>query len=196
MSKLTPKDIIPVVHDKLRKRYGEVRTLSGQGIAQGQRVEFMVGGKPARAVIKTSEGGRISFGRREDGSWSGLSESDRVVVVAPTSLDGDDLMVSEYEQEVLMKAFEANLAAQKKAGMEKVPSWIAPFHEESRGVRGIGDGFGEKALWHETLEAKAEPAANIPANAPMRGLTLAEAKEGLARTFGVSVDAIEITIRA
>lgn len=199
MVKLTAEDIIPVVHEMLRTRYGEIRTVSGQGIAKGQRVEFQVGGKPVRCVIKTSSGGRISFGRREDGSWSGLSESDRVVVVGPTKLDGDDLMVSEFEQQVLMKAFEANLAAQKKAGMENVPSWLAPFREEDRGVRGTGDGFGEKALWHEPLAGKAEPAAkseSTPTNAPVRSLTLAEAKEGLARTFGVSADAIEITIRA
>ena len=133
--------------------------VSGQGIARGQRVEFENGGKPLRCVIKTSSGGRISFGRRSDGTWSGLSESDRVVVVAPTRLEGDDLMVSEFEQQVLMKAFEANLAAQQKAGMENVPSWLAPFHEEDRSVRGTGDGFGDKALWSEPLAGKTEPAA-------------------------------------
>jgi hypothetical protein len=198
MAKITAEDIMPVVHDKLRTRYGEIRIVSGQGIAKGQRVEFQDGGKTVRCVIKTSTGGRISFGRREDGSWSGLSESDRVVVVAPTTLGGDDLVVSEFKQHVLMQAFEANLAAQKKAGMDKVPSWLAPFHEVDRGVRGTGDGFGDKALWQEPLATAGEAspkASAVGKNEPARGLTLAEAKEGLARTFGVSPDAIEITIR-
>ncbi len=203
MRKLTAADIIPVVHEKLRSRYGEVRIVSGQGIAKGQRVEFETGGRTMRCVIKTSSGGRISFGHRDDGSWSGLSESDRVVVVAPTSLEGDDLEVSEFEQKVLLDAFEANFAAQKKAGMDKVPCWLAPFHEEDRGVRGTGDGFAAKALWSEPLNGKGEAAAKhveasptpSPANSVVRGLTLAEAKEGLAKSFGVSPDAIEIIIR-
>lgn len=138
--------VLPNVHDRLRARYGELKIVTGQGIAKGQRVEFADGGKRIRCVIKTSSGGRISFGRRPDGTWSGLSECDRVVVVAPSSLDGDDSVMSMFDQHVLRDAFEANLAAQRKAGMENLPCWIAPFHEKDRGVRGTGDGFGDKAL--------------------------------------------------
>lgn len=206
MKKVNPDDIIPVVHDKLRSRYGTISTLSGQGIARGQRLEFQDAGQRMRCVIKTSSGGRISFARRPDGTWSGLSECDRVVVVAPTELDGGDAMVSMFDKQVLLSAFDANLAAQQKAGMDKVPCWIAPFHEEGRGVRGTGDGFGEKALWHEPLSAASPSVSSTAAtvqnnssapiqNGSAHGLTLAEAKEGLARTFGVSPDAIEITIR-
>ncbi len=197
MEKLPTDELLPIIHNKLRSRYGECRLVSGQGIAKGQRVEFQDGG-PVRCVIKTSSGGRISFGRRPNGTWSGLSECDRVVVVAPTILDGEDIMVSMFDQQTLRDAFEANFAAQQKAGMEKVPCWIAPFHERDRGVRGTGDGFADKALWSEPLFSAAVPTngiSNQPSKNPPRGLTLAEAKEGLARTFGVSPDAIEITIR-
>ncbi|MDH2382845.1 hypothetical protein [Bradyrhizobium sp. CER78] len=187
-----------MVHDKVRARHGACQIVSGQGIAKGQRIEFDEGGKRVRCVIKTSSGGRISFGRRPDGTWSGLSECDRVAIVAPTQLDGDDVTVSMFDQQVLKEAFEANLAAQQKAGMEKVPCWIAPFHEHDRGVRGTGDGFGARALWSEPLAAtspQANQIENKPPVVPIRGLTLAEAKEGLARTFGVRPDQIEITIR-
>jgi hypothetical protein len=144
-------------------------------------------------VIKTSLGGRISFGLRDDGTWSGLSESDRVVVVAPVVLDGDDLMVSMFDQKVLKDCFEANHDAQEKAGMgHNIPNWIAPFHEEGRGVRGTGDGFAGKAMW-------TEPLSPVPAAAPAllapRKLTLQQAKEGLALTFDVQPDAIEIIIK-
>jgi hypothetical protein len=199
MKKVVPDNIIPVVHEKLCSRYGPIKTVSGQGIAKGQRVEFQDAGRQVRCVIKTSSGGRISFSRRDDGTWSGLSECDRVVVVAPTKLDGDDLVVSMFDQQILRDAFDANLAAQLKAGMSKdVPSWLAPFHEEDRGIRGTGDGFGGKALWREPLSAASPSVSSAAApvqNGSARGLTLAEAKEGLARTFGVSPDAIEITIR-
>jgi len=212
MARLKPEDIMPVVHDRLRTHYGTVEVISGQGIAKGQRVRFEDGGREVTCVIKTSSGGRISFGRRDDGSWSGLSECDRVVVVAPTEIDGDELMISMFDRQVLVDAFEANLAAQQKAGMAKVPSWLSPFHEEGRGVRGTGDGFDNKALWQEPFAGKAPVPVDVqlakspsalapaianaaPATGSVRSLTLAEAKEGLARTFGVSPDAIEITIR-
>lgn len=201
MVKLEAEDIMPRVHAKLSSRYGAFEVISGQGIAKGQRIELEDNGRRVRCVIKTSSGGRISFGRRPDGTWSGLSECERVVVVAPTRLNGSDLLVSMFDQKVLLDAFEANLAAQKKAGMEKLPSWLAPFREDDRGPRGVGDGFGTKALWSEPLlTAPATLAA--PTTKPLAsvqntvgGLTLAEAKEGLARTFGVSPDAIEIIIR-
>ena len=198
MGKLDTEAILPVVRDKLRSRYGACEIVSGQGIAKGQRVEFEDNGKRVRCVIKTSSGGRISFGRRPDDTWSGLSECDRVVVVAPNSINGDDLTVSMFDRRVLLDAFEANLAAQKKAGMEKLPCWIAPFHEDDRGVRGTGDGFGGKAIWSEPLSAISTPMTKqlAPVHSDSaQGLTLAEAKEVLARTFGVSPDAIEIIIR-
>lgn len=198
MGKLETEEMLSRVHAKLHERYGVCEVISGQGIAKGQRVEFEDDGKRVRCVIKTSSEGRISFARRPDDTWSGLSECERVVVVAPAEMKGSDLIVSMYDQKALLEAFEANLAAQKKAGMEKLPSWLAPFHEDFRGARGVGDGFGTKALWSEPLFAA--PATRTKSLASMQNttagsLTLAEAKEGLARTFGVSPDAIEIIIR-
>jgi hypothetical protein len=193
MPKVVPDAVIPLVHNALRARYGEITILSGQGIAQGQRVEFTDRGKRVRAVIKTSSGGRISFARRGDGSWSGLSETERVIVVGPTERHGDDLVMSEFDKRPIKDAFEANYAAQKKQGMsDDVPSWIAPFHEEGRGARGVGDGFMKHASWTEPL--KPVSVSTVGA-APMDRLTIPQAKEMLARTFGVSPDAIEIIIK-
>src|SRR5579871_5810896 len=147
--KISTDEVLPIVHTKIRGRYGDCRIISGQGIAKGQRIEFADGGKKVRCVIKTSTAGRISFARRLNGSWSGLSECDRIVVVAPTEPEGKEITVSMFNSEVLREAFEANLAAQQKAGMAELPNWIASFHEIDRGVRGTGDGFGGKALWTE-----------------------------------------------
>lgn len=201
MKRVELGDVLSIVHSVLQRRYGELTFVSGQGIAKGQRVEFDDKGSRVRCVIKTSAGGRISFGRRGDGTWSGLSESDRIVVVGPTELEGEDLTISMFGQNVLMDAFEANHAAQTTAGVGHVPSWIAPFHEEGRGPRGVGDGFGKKALWSEPMPGVLADgpvaSSSLPAPAADQAgrLTLQEAKVGLARTFGVSPDAIEITIK-
>jgi hypothetical protein len=197
MREVSSQDLLPVVHTILRRRYGELTVKTGQGVVKGQRVEFSDEGRPVSCVIKTSMGGRISFGRRTDRTWSGLSESERVIVVAPTKLHGADQMVSMFDQKVLLDAFEANRAAQEKAGMGHLPNWIAPFHEEGRGARGIGDDFGDKAIWIEPLDMKPMPSSSLEVTRvePVPPLTIAEAKEGLAKRFGVSPEAIEITIR-
>ncbi len=60
-------------------------------------------------------------------------------------------------------------------------------------------GIDPETLPFEPLAAVERPAtaASARADAPGGGsLTIAQAKEGLAKTFGVSVDAIEIIIRA
>jgi hypothetical protein len=186
------EQVLMNAHAALERRYGQLKAISGQGIAKGQRVQFEENGRTVRCVIKTSAGGRISFGRRADGSWSGLSESDYVVIVAPTELHGENLMVSMFDQTTLQNAFEANHSAQVKAGIGHVPNWIAPFHEDGRGARGVGDGFGDKALWAESLHAISTLEATV---SKTRRLSLQQAKEGLAQTFGVSPDAIEITIK-
>ena len=182
--KVRKRDVLQRVHEILRRRWGELGLISGQGIATGERVEFLAEGKRVRCTIKTSSGGRVSFWRR-DGKWSGLHDSDFVVIVAPTAFDAD-LVVSMFDHHTVKQAFDANQAAQEKAGMGDVPNWIAPFHEEGRGVRGIGDGFDKKALWSEPLR---------PTNRP-KSLTIQEAKQQLSESLGVPVEAIEIVISA
>ena len=58
-------------------------------------------------------------------------------------------------------------------------------------------GIDPSALSFQQLQAPVEPPVKVAAASPQtgRGLTIAEAKRGLALTFGVGEDAIEITIR-
>jgi hypothetical protein len=191
--KFLKQDALPVVHEILRRRYGTLTLLSGQGIARGERVAFMIDGKRFRCVIKTSTGGRISFGHR-DNKWSGLDDSDVVVIVAPRAPDEDAHYVSMFDRDTMKEVFELNQAAQVKAGMGDLPNWIAPFHEEGRGLRGTGDGFGIRANWTEPLNPTSAPPEEARKQS-VRGLTIAEAKAGLAKAFGVPADAVEITIR-
>lgn len=195
MQRLMKQDVLPLVQEILRRRYGELTLVSGQGIARGERLQFTVKGKQVRGVIKTSTGGRISFGRLGEGKWSGLEDTDFVIIVAPTGFHTDDHVVSMFDRDTMREVFDANQTAQKKAGMGKLPNWIAPFHEEGRGARGVGDGFGPRAFWTEPLSAT--PSARPPTpSRPKRPLTIQEAKKQLAESLEVPVEAIEIIVRA
>jgi hypothetical protein len=140
-----------------------------------------------------------------DGSFSGLSDSDVVAVVAPKDLDSPEWVLSFYSQETLLKAFSANREALRESGnSEGGQSWLAPFHEEGRGFRGIGDGYLKDALWSEPLDPtlpadRARPPTDPPPTSSDDSqplvLTIKEAKEALARKYDVSPDAIDITIR-
>jgi hypothetical protein len=195
MKRLMKQDVLPLVHEILRRRYGELTLISGQGIARGERVQFTLDGKQMRGVIKTSTGGRISFGRLGEGKWSGLENSDFVIIVAPTGFHTDDHVVSMFDRDTMREVFDANQAAQKKAGMGDLPNWIAPFHEEGRGPRGVGDGFGPRALWTDPLSATPSTDSPTPSRRK-RPLTIQEAKKQLAESLEVPVEAIEIIVRA
>jgi hypothetical protein len=198
MERVMKKDLLPPVLEILKGKYGSLTPLSGQGILRGERVEFAFNGKPVRAVIKTSTGGRISFGRK-DGKWSGLDDSDFVVIVAPTGLDQSDHMVSMFDKQTMAEIFDKNQAAQQAAGMGHLPNWVAPFHEHGRGPRGVGDGFGSKALWTEPLAPRTTivegGATRTPEPKTVRALTVEEAKLGIAKKYNVSPESIEIVIR-
>lgn len=190
---MNKKEMLPRVHNILGRRYGALKSLSGQGVLAGERLELTVDRKSVRCVIKASTGGRISFGKRDDGTWSGLDDSDFVVVVGPMSSGDDTMIVSMFDQATMKAAFDANQAAHEEAGIGHLPNWIALYHEEGRGPRGVGDGFGAQALWSEPLDPGASPPA--PSMKSIRALTIMEAKAGLAKTFGVPPEAVEITIR-
>jgi hypothetical protein len=192
---MVEREVWEKVHNILRRRYGELTIITRQGVPKGQRVEIVDAGKRLKCVIKTSEGGRISFAHRPDGTWSGLSDADRVVVTGPGARSGE-LRVQMLDRKTLLKAFEANYNAQKDEGMEHLPCWISPQHEEGRGVRGTGDGFSEKALWSEViLRGGDEVVQQQGVTAEEEPITIESAKRRLAKKYGVRPDQIEITIR-
>jgi hypothetical protein len=195
-------EAIKLAHTALSRRYGKLEIISSKGVPRGQRVRFVYEGKPVRCVIKYSSAkseGRISFAYSpSDDTFSGLSDSDVVAVVGPSSSDGQDLLLSFYKQASLLKAFKANREALKQSGnSEGGQSWLTPFPVEGRGFRGTGDGFLKEALWTEILDPATAQTENASAQLapPQLVLTIKEAKEALARKYDVSPDAIDITIR-
>lgn len=192
------KDVLPSIRQIIEHKCGPLTSISGQGIMKGERNKFVLNGKQVTGIIKTSTNGRVSFAKHDDGKWVGLAESDFVFIAGPITESDPTPMVSMFDRKIMLDAFNANQAAQEKDGKGHLPNWIAPFHEEGRGSRGVGDGFQEKALWTEPLDPKsgsAALAAKSPPQVPSSGLTIDQAKAGLAKTFGVPPESIEITIR-
>ena len=96
----------------------------------------------------------------------------------------------------VLGAFEANYESLVKHGMGHLPSWVNPQYEE--GWRLAGSGFEKDALWAETVPLAISPSMGTcspPTPVEANRLTIQQAKEGLAATFGVSVDKIEILVR-
>jgi len=206
MSEVSPVSL-EQIHAILRARYGALEFIQAKGVAAGQRVRFVDQGEPVSCVIKFSSPktlGRIAFGVMEDGSFSGLSDCDRVAVVGPVGPKSRQYQVSYYEQASLLGAWQANRDALKAAGKsEGGQSWLAPWHEEGRGFRGVGDGYQRHALWTEPLNtrlmASSEPRPSLTEAREMTAaglkLTIREAKEALARNYDVPPDDIDIIIR-
>jgi len=207
---LTQKEAINLGQQAIRRRYGgELEPISVQGVPAGQRVIFTHEGKPARCIIKFSSAksnGRISFAPTDDGGFSGLSDTDFVAVVAPTSPGSAEWLLSFYDQQTLLRAFTENREALKKSGnSEGGQSWLAPFHEEGRNFRGEGDGYLKDALWIEPLNFRpptdhSPPRPEPPpkpksSDEPLLALSIKEAKEALALKYDVSPESIDIIIR-
>ncbi len=124
----------------------------------------------------------------------------------------DDRVNPQYAQVHLVPGdemrdrFDRAYAARKKAGYTSPVGrgiWLSLYDKEATTpVTLVGAGIGlahppiaKVPLSGQPMEAEAadsEPAPSVAAGVP---LTIAEAKRGLARSFGVSEDAIEITIR-
>jgi hypothetical protein len=186
----------------LQKQGAKVESLrGGSGVPPFSRILVKTEGAVLKCAIKTTQGGRIHFERNPDGRFKVLSDVDRVIHVQPTSQDRNMLLVRMFDQKTVLAAFEENCRALAKHGMAHLPAWINPQFEG--GWRLAGSGFEKKALWAEIVPldvsvpelpetVKTEMSGVVKRS---RGMTIQEAKEALANTFGVSPDKIEILVR-
>lgn len=204
MEKELHKNLRDAALDVLRRRYGEVRPVTGQGIQAGTRVTFQEGTEQLVCAIKVTTGGRISFARKGT-SWGTLPQVDRVLYVRSTVGDPSRYEAQMFTRETLLAAFDQNREHAVKAGIAKLPTWLSADHEA--GDRFVGSGFGEHALWKEAGELSAiadisrcktseSKLTGGSAASTARKLTIEEAKCGLAASLGISPDKIEIVIRA
>jgi hypothetical protein len=184
----------------LRKRFQNISPVTSQGVQEGTRLSFTKGGDTFICAVKVTTRGRIHFARQGAG-WATLSHVDRVLYVRLRPGDPPHFEAQMHACETLVAAFEANRQHAETLGLPHRPAWLNADPEA--GDRFVGSGFGKQALWVEVgpllvQGATSAPSDDVRASSPAapRKLTIAEAKEGLAATLGISPDAIEIIIRA
>ncbi|WP_186419702.1 hypothetical protein [Bosea sp. CS1GBMeth4] len=182
------------------KGYAVENTASGSGVPRFSRIKIAKGGETLSCAIKVTTGGRISFTRGANGSYYVLSDVDRVIHAQRSEEEPAKVVVTMFDKDTVVAAFEANHAAKAAHGMEHIPSWVNPEFEE--GWRLTGSGFGEKALWSETISASADKQerevneASPDRRAPSNDASFMETiKARLAERMGVSADKIDIEIK-
>ncbi|MCY4636071.1 MAG: hypothetical protein OXG04_16450 [Acidobacteria bacterium] len=198
----------------LEKDGWSVTKVSGFGNARIRRI--VKDGKSKLAAIRTTQDQWLAFPRtKDDTQWATLSDVD-VVVVA--SLDPDDpqfARIHVIDADELQGRFDRAYAA-RRAANHIIPSgrgvWIALYQNEASDpvtLVGAGAGIANAPIARVPLTAVAMPATDSPATAQAataqaatagapeeRALTIAEAKAGLARSFGVDPSSIKITVEA
>jgi len=183
----------------LEAKGNKVRDVSsGQGRPKLSMVEIEQASSKRACSIKVANkalNGRIHYPRIGSGRYSVLSDVDLVLHVRPM-VDGS-VRVTMFDKKSVLAAFEKSYKAIEKVGKEHLPIWVSP--EPESGWRQAGSGFGDEALWSETVANGAPKAAPAPVCAEqqphIRPLTIAEAKLAVAAKYETSPENVEIIVR-
>jgi len=200
--------LFQVAEEALEQQGWKIEQIARSGKASVRRITR--GKDHKTASIRTWQATWIAFARRsKDDAWATLGDVDLGVAAGV-----DDQANPQFAQVHLVPGEEMRHrldradAARKQAGYTLPVGrgvWLSLYEKEAASpVTLVGGGIGldhppiaKVPLSGQEIDALAEepdaqPNATPAAAAPM---TIAEAKRGLARSFGVSEDAIEITIR-
>jgi hypothetical protein len=179
----------------LERHYGELTSMSGQGVPRGTRFRYVENGKTVTCVIKISAhpAGKISF-PYTDGTWGVLSEVDRVLYVRRSPEQPGQFEAQLHRQKVLLDAFNQNRKVAEAGGFTNMQAWLSA--EPAKAKRNIGSGFGRFAIWTEVSGSLAPKVLRIIDIGPSFFSTAIEkAKNDLATELGINAGRIEITIR-
>lgn len=183
----------------------EVTRVQGGGKSSVRRITK--GGVSKLVSIRTSQNTWIAFPRdKKDQAWGTLSEVDAVVAVSVDDADTPRFaQVHMIDADEMRDRFDRAYNARKAAG-HSIPIgrgvWISLYHHEGQNpVNRVGAGAGLKhpPIARISLTSGhdiARDADDHQMSDAMQPLTIAEAKEGLALTFGVSAANVKITIEA
>ena len=195
----------------LEREGWRVTKVSGFGNARIRRIAK--DGKSKLAAIRTTQDQWLAFPRtKDDTQWATLSEVDVVVVASVDPDDPRSARIHVINADELQGRFDRAYAA-RRAANHTIPSgrgvWIALYQNEALDpvtLVGAGAGIANAPIARVPLTEVAAPATDSPtaataqtasASAPEeRALTIAEAKAGLARSFGVDPSSIKITVEA
>ena len=157
------------------------------------------------ACIRTSQNGTIGFQRDKDGGWVTLTNAQVVVVVSLDIVNPDYVKVHFFEARDVEEQFNRRYQARKDANHklnEKHAIWLELYCPDNDDLPShVGNGIGlnpETVIARESLKGisvRYQPTIELVDEVALEEpLTIAEAKKRLALTFGVSVDAIKITV--
>ncbi len=199
--------LFQVGQDALKQEGWRVERVQGTGKSSLRRITK--NGESKVVTIRTTQDTWIAFPRERDNSgWVTLSDSDFVMAV---SVDDPDeprfaqahLIDGSEMRDRFDRAYRARLAAGHSIP-ERRGVWISLYQEEAKDPVnrvGAGAGLAHPAILRVPLDA-AESAKDLDCyEAPdsKKGevpLTIAEAKQRLAITFGVAPANVKITIEA
>jgi len=214
----TPKKVITKYRlfeigiDFLRKEGWRVSKIPGFGKSSVRQIAK--GNKTLKVTIRTSQDTWIAFPRDlQDTRWTTLADVDVVLAVSvDDSQNPKSANVHWLDAAEVRKRFDRAYAARMKAG-HSIPLgrgiWVSLYHPEvDQPVNRVGGGIGLAYPAKATVPLKPsdapddhdEPPTSTPHDdveetdeAP---LTIAEAKRRLAKTLGVELSSIKITVEA
>jgi hypothetical protein len=162
-------------------------------------------GQNIRVGIKTAADRWVGVPRQPNGEWGLLSSVDLVFVVTVDVFQApSEVEIYEFDPAAIIekaKKVYATAAANGQTGLQ----WIPLDHHDGRSSTSMSAGplgqVGKKIVvqkieWIGDAVSASEEVANADeVFSSVGGLTITEAKRRLALTFGVTPDAIDITIR-
>lgn len=195
--------------ETLRAQGYLVEKVRGSGKSSMRRITK--GRESVKVTIRTSQDRWLSFPRLpETGDWRTLSEVDLVVAVSVDDKDNPTHGVVHFleQADVLARfnrAYEARLAAGRTDPGEH-GVWISLYDQESIdpvSLAGAGAARGKLEIARvplardqDVVAKGAHGPAPVPAPEGQPPLTITQAKQGLALTFGVDPSHIKITVEA
>jgi hypothetical protein len=132
----------------------QIRQVRGPGIIGGSRLKVVADGSCERTgAVRTSLARELGFARRPKGSWVTLPNVDEVVVVVPSADEVDDAEALAFDAQILIEAFDAALAAQKKDRLGLFST--APVFIALDGDLSVTSGLKRKAKWRMVIPRSA-----------------------------------------
>ena len=188
----------------LEQNYNVKDVSRGSGVPKLSRLEVSKGGTTLRYAVKISTNtGRISFSRNDNGEWKLLSEVDRIIYGFVSPENRTQLQIKVFHQSTVLDAFENTYQKLKEQGNGHIPIWLSPEKED--GLRFYGSGFGQDAHTEAVLELdlseiseeqseQTEGQAKQGAEATKGGI-MNRIKSQLADHMGVDPNRIEVEVR-